>query len=106
MVSGFGILSRRLVAMDAWSLIYILEKSDFTIIDTMWISGMLAYSSQLRLFYLNSLYKGKAKFLKLLFKAVSLTSNVVMAFLDKLEQKNGKNNAAIYFVVARKNSIY
>jgi len=30
----------------------------------------------------------------------------LMQFLDKLEVEDGKNNAAIYFVVARKNNVY
>lgn len=85
-------------------LSHCIEKSDFKIIDTMWASGMLAYSSQLRLFYLKRLTQEKGQFLKLLFKVISFTSNLLMPFLDKLEGENGKNNAAVYFVVARKNN--
>ena len=82
----------------------LIENSGFKVIDTMWSLGMLAYSSQLRLFYLKRLTQGKGPFLKLLFQVVSFISNFTMPFLDKLEGENGKNNAAIYFVVARKDS--
>jgi SAM-dependent methyltransferase len=82
-----------------------IEKSGFTIIETMWISGMLAYSCQLRLFYLKRLAQGKGPFPTKLFQVVSLISNFLMQFLDKLEGEDGKNNAAIYFVVARKKNV-
>lgn len=82
-----------------------IEKSGFTILDTMWISGMLAYSCQLGLFYLKRLTQGKGLLLKKIFQAVSLVCNFLFPFLDKLEGEGGKNNAAIYFVVARKNKV-
>jgi SAM-dependent methyltransferase len=80
----------------------VIEDSGFEIIDTMWISGMLAYSSQLRLFYLKWMTQNKGTVLKVLFNIISFFSNYTMALLDKIDQKNGKNNAAVYFMVARK----
>ena len=96
------------IPRDLWrwtneGLTTLLEKSGFKVIETMWFSGMLAYSSQLRLFYIKRITQGKGPFLKLLFHVISFISNFTMPFLDKLEGKNGKNNAAVYFVVARKN---
>lgn len=82
----------------------VIEKSGFEIIDTMWISGPLAYSSQLRLFYLKWLTQDKGPLLKIIFRVLSLFSNFMMPFLDKIDKKNGKNNAAIYFIVARKHN--
>jgi FkbM family methyltransferase len=81
----------------------VIEKSGFEIIDSMWASGMLAYSSQLRLFFLQRLAREKGIFFKLIFKIMSLTSNFLMPFMDRLEGESGKNNAAVYFIVARKN---
>lgn len=81
-----------------------VEQSGFEIIETMWISGPLAYSSQLRLFYLKWLIEDKAPVLKPIFYLASLISNFFMAFQDRLDQKRGWNNAAIYFIVARKKS--
>lgn len=81
-----------------------IEKSGFKIVDIMWASGMLAYSSQLRLFYLKSLAQRKGSFFKLLFKIVSFVANRLMPFMDKLEKDSGNCNAAIYFIVARKKS--
>jgi SAM-dependent methyltransferase len=83
----------------------VIEKSGFTIIDTMWISGPLTYSSQLRVFYFKWLTQDKGSIVKFLFMLYSFMSNFMMAFLDKLDQKRGKNNAAIYFIVARKESV-
>lgn len=80
----------------------VIEKSGFEIIDTMWISGLLAYSSQLRLFYLKWHTHDKGPILRFLFDCFSLVSNFLMPFLDKIDQKHGKYNAAIYFIVARK----
>lgn len=79
-----------------------LEKSGFEIIDTMWMLGMLAYSSQLRLFYLQRRMANKGPMLKFVFYVVSFVYNVLMSFQDKLESRQGKDNAAVYFVVARK----
>jgi len=82
----------------------ILEKSGFKIIDTMWASGMLAYSCQLRLIYLKRFATENGLFFKFVFKGISFVSNLLMPFLDRLEGENGKNNAAVYFIVARKNN--
>jgi SAM-dependent methyltransferase len=80
----------------------ILAKSGFSIIDTFWLSGMLAYSSQLRLFYFKRVIEKKGPLLKILFHFISFISNFMMPFQDKLEINTGKDNAAIYLVVAKK----
>ncbi|MFI5294017.1 MAG: methyltransferase domain-containing protein [Thermodesulfovibrionales bacterium] len=80
----------------------IIEESGFKVIDTLWILGTLAYSSQLRLFYLKRILADRGPILKFLFHAVSFFTNVMMSFQDKLEKQYAKDNAAIYFVVAKK----
>lgn len=80
----------------------VIANSGFNIIETMWAEGTLAYSSQLRLLFLNRLTQDKGLLLKLLFNFISLISNFLMPFLDKIEGQSGKNNAAVYFIVARK----
>lgn len=80
----------------------IIAKSGFKIIDTMWALGPLAYSSQLRLFYFKWLIQEKGPVMKFIFNGVSLFSNFSMAIQDKFDRKNGSNNAAVYFMVARK----
>ncbi len=82
----------------------IIEKANFKIIDKFWLSGILAYSSQLRLFYLKRVMTGKNPILKLLFYIISFITNVMMSFQDRLEKQHGKDNAAIYFIVAKKSS--
>jgi SAM-dependent methyltransferase len=81
----------------------LVEKCGFKIIDTMWISGMLAYSSQLRLFYLRRMIRDRGSVFKFLFYLVSFVYNVMMIFQDRLERRHGKDNAALYFIVAEKN---
>jgi len=63
---------------------------------------MLAYSSQLRLFYFKRVIEKKGPLLKILFHFISFISNFMMPFQDKLEINTGKDNAAIYLVVAKK----
>lgn len=83
-------------------LSYVIEKSGFSVVESMWISGMLAYSTQLRLFFLNRLVQERGLFSKLMFDLIAFWSNLLMPLLDKIEGQSAKNNAAVYFIVARK----
>lgn len=82
----------------------VIEKSGFQLLDSMWISGVLAYSLQLQLFYLKRVAEENGALLKLIFKTVSLIYNFLMPFMDKLEGNKGGRNAAIYFIVAINNA--
>jgi SAM-dependent methyltransferase len=82
----------------------ILTDNDFTIVESRWMIGMLAYSCQLRVQCLKGVLENKGFLAKTIFNLISACYQNLMRYSDKITPEHvGKDNAAIYFFVSNKN---
>jgi len=84
-------------------LTYELNKHGFDVLDSYWVLGMLAYSSQLRVQCFKGLLDEKGFLLGFIFKVICSIYQISMILWDKITPDSiGKTNSAIYFMVAKK----
>lgn len=84
-------------------LVRILSESGFTVVDSDWIYGMLAYSCQLRVQCWKGILKDKGTLAGILFRIISFCYQHLMRYADKITPDHiGRDNAAIFFLVATK----
>jgi SAM-dependent methyltransferase len=75
----------------------------FRVVESFWILGMVAYSSQLRLHYFKELLKNGGIIANILLGIISSIYQISIGFGDRIIPDHiAKNNAAVYFIVAKK----